>query len=60
MSEADPYANWSLSDRLQMLAFEAVVHHLDQLKVAQSMRAHPEGRLVVVQKGLTVALDEPL
>jgi hypothetical protein len=28
MPEADPYANWSLSDRLQMLAFEAELPHL--------------------------------
>jgi hypothetical protein len=26
--ESDPYADWSLSDRLQMLAFEAELAHL--------------------------------
>lgn len=35
-----------------------VVHHLDELKVAQAMRARPEARLVVVQKGSTVVLEE--
>jgi len=28
MAEPDPYADWSLSDRLQMLAFEAEQAHL--------------------------------
>jgi hypothetical protein len=36
----------------------ALLYHLDELKVARAMRARPEARLVVVQKGLTVALDE--
>ena len=35
-----------------------VLHHLDELKVAQAIRARPEARLVMVQKGLTVTLDE--
>jgi hypothetical protein len=28
MPEPDPYAAWSLSDRLQLLAFEAELAHL--------------------------------
>ena len=28
MPEPDPYATWSLADRLQMLAFEAELAHL--------------------------------
>jgi len=28
MPESDPYAGWSLSDRLQILAFEAELAHL--------------------------------
>jgi hypothetical protein len=28
MTEADPYANWSLTDRLQMLAFDAELAYL--------------------------------
>jgi hypothetical protein len=28
MAEPDPYAGWPLSDRLQMLAFEAELAHL--------------------------------
>jgi hypothetical protein len=38
-----------------------VVYHLDQLKVAQAMRRHPDARLVVVQSGsnvTTALLDE--
>jgi hypothetical protein len=35
-----------------------VLYHLDQLKVAQAMRARPEARLVVVQNGTKVALEE--
>lgn len=35
-----------------------VLHHLDELKVASAMRAHNEARLVVVQKGSTVVLDQ--
>ena len=144
MAEPDPYSGWSLSDRLQMLAFEAelghlprsliaavwevfdrlplmtwkptedidrevrawmeakgwevtpvnydaerkvyawrhdvrggpsptlrisrsvlegypafvVRYHLDELKVAQAMRGKPEARLVVVQNGPRVTLEE--
>jgi hypothetical protein len=36
----------------------AVLYHLDQIKVAQAMRARPKSRLVVMQKGSTVVLDE--
>jgi hypothetical protein len=40
------------------LAF-IVLYHLDQLKVARTIRARPTARLVLVQKGSTVAiLDE--
>ena len=35
------------------------VYHLDELKVARAVPAHPDSRLVVVRKGLTVTLDEP-
>jgi hypothetical protein len=35
-----------------------VLYHLDQLKVAQAIRAQPTARLVVAQKGSTVVLDE--
>jgi hypothetical protein len=34
-----------------------LLYHLDELKVATAMRAHPESRLVVVQKGSTIVLD---
>ena len=34
-----------------------VIHHLDQLKVARAMRAHPETRLVVLQRDSTVVLE---
>jgi hypothetical protein len=37
-----------------------VLHHLDELNVAQSIRAHPEARLVVTQKGPRVTLEEAL
>ena len=36
----------------------AVLYHLDQLKVAQAMRANPEARLLVLQKGTAVVLEE--
>jgi hypothetical protein len=36
----------------------AVTYHLDQLKVGQAMRARPEARLVVVQNGSKVTLEE--
>jgi hypothetical protein len=32
---------------------------MEELKVAQAMRARPEAGLVLLQKGLTVTLDEP-
>jgi hypothetical protein len=35
-----------------------VVHHLDQLKVAQATRARPAARLVVAQNGSRVTLEE--
>jgi hypothetical protein len=35
-----------------------VLHHLDELKVAQAIRAQPEARLVVVQNGQRVTLEE--
>ena len=34
MPESDPYACWSLSDRLQMLAFEAELAHLPRSLIA--------------------------
>jgi hypothetical protein len=34
MAEPDPYAGWSLSDRLQMLAFEAEFAHLPRSRIA--------------------------
>lgn len=34
MPEPDPYARWSLSDRLQMLAFEAELAHLPRSLIA--------------------------
>ena len=34
MAERDPYAGWSLSDRLQMLAFEAELAHLPRSLLA--------------------------
>ena len=34
MSEPDPYASWSLSDRLQMFAFEAEAGHLPRSLIA--------------------------
>jgi hypothetical protein len=33
MPEVDPYASWSLSDRLQMLAFEAELAHPPQMVI---------------------------
>jgi hypothetical protein len=35
-----------------------LLYHLDELKVARAMRAHPEARLIVVQNGFTVCLEE--
>jgi hypothetical protein len=35
-----------------------VLYHLDQLKVAQAMRARPAARLVVVENGEKVSLVE--
>jgi hypothetical protein len=37
-----------------------VAHHLEELKVAQAMRARPGARLIVVQNGFRVMLEEPL
>ena len=34
MPEPDPYAHWSLSDRLQLLAFEAELAHLPRPLIA--------------------------
>ena len=34
MAEPDPYAGWSLSDRLQLLAFEAELAHLPRSPIA--------------------------
>ena len=34
MHDPDPYANWPLSDRLQMLAFEAELAHLPRSLIA--------------------------
>jgi hypothetical protein len=34
MAEHDPYAGWSLSDRLQLLAFEAELAHLPRSLIA--------------------------
>jgi hypothetical protein len=34
-----------------------LLYHLDELKVVKAMRAQPNSRLVVVQKGSTVVLD---
>ena len=34
MPEPDPYVSWSLSDRLEMLAFEAELAHLPRSLVA--------------------------
>jgi hypothetical protein len=36
----------------------ALIHHLDELRVAAAMRARPEARLVVRQKGDTVVLED--
>lgn len=36
----------------------AVLYHLDQLKVAQAMRADPEARLLMLQKGTAGVLEE--
>ena len=33
-------------------------YHLDELNLARAMRARPESRLVVMEKGSTVVLDE--
>jgi len=38
MLEADPYACWSLSDRVQMLDFEAELPHLPRSLIKQSGR----------------------
>jgi hypothetical protein len=35
-----------------------VLYHLDQLKIAQAMRATPAARLVVVQEGPGVSFQE--
>ena len=35
-----------------------LLYHLDELKVAREMQAHPKSRLVVVQKSSTVVLDQ--
>ena len=34
MPEPDPFASWSLSDRLQMIAFEAELAHLPRSLIA--------------------------
>ncbi len=34
MPEPDPYARWSLSDRLELLAFEAELAHLPPALIA--------------------------
>lgn len=35
-----------------------LLYHLDEMKVARTMRAEPEARIVVAQQGSTVVLDE--
>jgi hypothetical protein len=35
-----------------------VLHHLDELRVAQAIRARPEARLVLVQNGSRVTLED--
>jgi hypothetical protein len=35
-----------------------VLYHLYQLKVAQSIRAHPEDRLVITQNDFEVSLEQ--
>ena len=37
-----------------------VIHHLEELRVAQAIRARPEARLVVAQNGSMVTLEEIL
>ena len=34
MADSDPYANWSLSDRVQMLAFEAELGYLPRFLIS--------------------------
>jgi hypothetical protein len=36
----------------------ALIHHLDQLRVAQAIRARTDARLVIRQKGDSVVLEE--
>jgi hypothetical protein len=38
----------------------ALLYHLDRLKVAQAIRARPTARLVVVQNGQRVTLEDAL
>jgi hypothetical protein len=40
----DPYAGWPLSDRLQMLAFEAELAHLPRCLIAALWEAIEVGR----------------
>jgi hypothetical protein len=42
---------------LESYAAFVLLYHLDELKVATAMRAHPESRLVVVQKSSRLVLD---
>lgn len=45
MTEPDPDAEWPLSDRLQMLAFEAQLAHLPRSLVAALWEVIPVGYL---------------
>jgi hypothetical protein len=40
MAEPDPYAGWSLSDRLQLLAFEAELARLPRSLIAAVWEAY--------------------
>ena len=52
MPEPDPYAGWSLSDRLQLLAFEAELAHLPRSLIAALWEAIDTS--VVAQSNVTV------
>ena len=55
----DPPPTLRISRRvLESYPAFVVLYHLDELKVAGTIRAQPKAHVVVAQKGLTVALDE--
>lgn len=63
MDELDPYASWSLSDRLQMLAFEAELAHLPRsliIRLAQlAAEAAVSSSLFVLVKSVRIEIPMP-